>query len=63
MQDNELPELLPHVVVESLSKHAFVLGYSIRSVTLAYYVGMDEVVTAIKQSDILWERGAGTPNE
>ena len=55
MNTNEPPELLPHDVGESLAKHASVLGYNIRSLTLVYYVGMDEVVTTIKQSDDLWE--------
>ena len=51
MSEEKLPKLLPHVVGESLVKQALVLGYSIRSITLVYYMGMDEVVTTIKQSD------------
>ena len=54
---DKVPELLPHLVGESLVKHALILGYNIRSLTLVYYVGMDEVVTTIKQSDDLWELG------
>ena len=52
---NEPPEMPPHVVGEILTKQAWLLGYNIRDLNLVYYVGMDEVVTTIKQSDLLWE--------
>lgn len=60
---NEPPEMLPHVVGEILTKQAWLLGYNIRELTLAYYVGMDEAVTTIKQSDDLWERKVREQNE
>jgi len=53
---NEPPELLPHVVGEILTEQAWLLGYNIRELTLVCYVGMDEVITTIKQSDDLWGR-------
>lgn len=57
----ELPSRMAYDVATDLAKEAAKQGYAVSGLTLVYYIGMDQVVTTIKQCDPIWESNDGTP--
>jgi hypothetical protein len=45
------PDRPPHEVVEALAELARDYGYSIRSIKIVYYDGLDELLTTVKQQE------------